>query len=220
MPASCDGALAAIRRDVRRFFALLLATTAMLAATIAAAEPAAPASATSESAYALSVHPVSWLMGTATVTSGLRLTKHQALRGNIASYPFRELKYAATESTYAGRITDVSAGWECFPRSVWDGFSIVAEVLYRRRDTTEIEDTASRYMARADDTHLFAARAHLSWTWRVENLMFATGVGMSAGPEIGTHQALDDEMVLHDIPIRRISTQMEWFARVGWVFDR
>jgi hypothetical protein len=216
-------------RGMQRLAALVLATAAMLAATIAAAEPTAPSSPApaQEPVVAIAMSPMSWVTGQyGSYSASLRLASHHALRVNVATYGGRDY-YIPSEATFRGGVTDVSAGWEMFPRSLWSGFSVITDVVYRRRDTSTLEDAAAPVGDSATDTRTLAVRAQIAWTWHsraaeLENLFATVGIGVSGGREVGRVYDLDDDLMTRINPedIRRYTIQAEWFGRVGWVFGR
>ncbi len=99
---------------MRKAIALVLAVTAMLAASIAAASPPE---------LAISANPpLSWVTGSAVAgTLGVGLAEHHALRLNAASYAYKPgasdligvvfFESDGAEGTFNGRLTDLSIGW-------------------------------------------------------------------------------------------------------------
>ena len=118
---------------MRRIVALVLATMAMLAASIAAAESSVPPLAIAVNA------PTSWSDSNGAVSGYLGLGTKHGIRVNAATYRYTDrgdaflaaLSANGIETEYSGRIRDLSIGWQRFSRGLWDGFSFEVDALVR-----------------------------------------------------------------------------------------
>ena len=199
----------------------------LFVASTAAAEPA------EDHTLALSVNPpFSWGKRAAYGASGYaRLTEHQALRINFASYELDTnvmlqlavavLAHDTVEGARGGRILDVGAGWMYFPRRTFDGPMLELGVMRRSGATFEADENMDpKYVDR--DTQLYAARALAGWTWLLYDRAFVSfAVGAARGYEFGIETTQRDS-IDHPMPdthdVSEWSTTVEGYVRLGFVF--
>lgn len=183
---------------------------------------------------AVSVNPpFRWPGGDALAGSlHVGLTRHQALRLNVASYEYGVNAVGdligvlaggdGDEGSYAGRTTDLGVGWTYYPRGLWDGFMVEAGVLRRATDH-RVEDEFAPVEILETDTTTYAARGTIGWSWLIDKVAFVSvSVGVSAGYERGTEisdrSSFDDRMP-ETASVSRWDLAPEGFVRIGAAFD-
>jgi hypothetical protein len=212
---------------MRRVVALVLATTAMLAASIAAADTKVPPIAIAVNA------PSSWADGSAYAGTGyVGLGKRHGVRINLASYAYTDtmpglvaaLGANGIETDYSGRIRDVSVGWQYFSRRLWDGWSIELDALVRSRDT-RLDESFWASSIRDHDTTTYAGRLMVGRSWLIADRVFiALSLGLSRGLEKGTETTwrVDDVgNMTTEFSTKRVNRDVvsgEGFLRFGVAF--
>lgn len=162
------------------------------------------------------------------------LTRHQALRLNVASYEYTASAAAEVigvlaggdgeEGSYAGRTTDLGIGWTWYSRALWDGFMVEAGLLRRAKDH-HVEDEFAPAQILDTDTATYAARATIGWSWLINRIAFVSiSVGLSAGYERGTETSAGTfDYLDHKMPVTtdvaRFDLASEGFVRIGAAFD-
>lgn len=135
----------------------------------------------------------------------LGLTRHSALRANIASYDDIHWVGDSEAGQPNGRATDIGLGWVWYPRRRWSGVNLELGPMIRFREQSNFSDTTST---------LYAGRALLGWSWMSSQHVFlATGVGVSIGYQSGT-QREDDRARYHS----EVRADLEAYLRFGIVF--
>lgn len=148
------------------------------------------------------------------------VTDHQAIRvGYMRHDEFPEDLFIAAafggdESGRFGTTTDGSVTWVYYPRAVFDGFSIEAGALYRRRNNGEYPYEQDRTTLVSQEV---AARAQIGWSWLLwKHASISIAAGMSVGREYGTSTDTHTQM---DTAVARWDHQVEGMLRFGAVFD-
>lgn len=217
---------------MRRIIALVLAITAMLAASVAAAD----SSAGSPLQLAVAINaPTSWGEREAYAgTAYMGLGRRHGVRVNMASYNYSRtatdlllaLSATSSETNYDGRVQDLSIGWQFFPRSLWDGFGIETDVLVRRSDVRADERIWASSLSETESTTI-AGRVMIGWSWLLgDRLMIALSAGLSHGVETGRERTFREDpgsyggdlMLAADERITRQVTAAEGFLRFGVAF--
>lgn len=141
---------------------------------------------------ALAVNPpISWFRGSFCASLYVGLGRHQAVRGNFATYgdvmpSLAEISEAfrsdRDDPSHLGTVRDYGVGWVAYPQSLWSGSMIELGVLRRDRDTLlrwEDEDVATR-------STTYAWRVLVGWSWLYARRLFlSAAVGFSVGHEAG-----------------------------------
>ncbi len=187
-------------------------------AAAALAPTAARASAFPAASFGVNV-PLSWRYGGGYGGSlSVGVSRHFAVRANVASYPYKGL---LSESDYDGRIGDVSLGLVYYPRRLWSGFTVELAALGRDQDTA-VSDSYAEIYSKEIDTRLYAARALIGWSWSAQPFFFALAVGASVGYETG-HQTITEDEVDGMSVTSRVSGRggnFEGYLRMGLAFGR
>jgi hypothetical protein len=206
--------------------ALVCAVTAMVAASVAAAEPISIAAAVNS--------PFRWDHGEAVAGSvQVGFGGHHAIRATLSSFPYADnigwaivslpLNPDAESSLKRGRVNDVGAGYQWFPRKLWDGPVLEAGLLRRTIDGTEdYRFTSPEHI----ETHAvgYAGRGLVGWSVAVSNhLYFATAAGLAIGRYTGTETTLpylgDDMSEPMTGTFTRWDTTPEFYLRIGGTLD-
>ncbi len=144
--------------------------------------------------------------------------RHHAIRVNFASY--KELGHPEGATSFGGSVTDFSAGWGYYPRSLWSGLSLELGALVRVRDHRESLPFGEPETL-STDTTTYAARALAGWSWRLgRRVFFAAAAGASIGLERGTLTGFDalDELE-STTRVNRKTTDFEGYVRFGVALD-
>ena len=182
-----------------RYFAslILLAVSSTAFAQPPSEQPSSlPQPATADRTYAVAINePIGWKSGFAVAGSVYgRVAPHQAVRINAAMYDYNgnvpgELINSLAGGDGArntGRLIDVGAGWQYFPRRVFDGPTVEVGLLHRTLDT-RVEDEWDHPGDVSRDGQEIAAHALLGWSWMIQNRVFiALAMGASKGYAYGT----------------------------------
>jgi hypothetical protein len=176
--------------------------------------------------------PTSWIDGKSFGVSGYaRLTDHQALRLNFATHAYGPnptvevlagfLLDAEFEGVHEGRINDLGAGWQYYPRRTFDGPMLELGVLHRWGDVKEIDDLSDNEVTERD-TQLQAGRALAGWSWLISNsATISLAFGASYGYEHGTQttqQTFDSMPMTRDVG--EWKTTAEGYIRFGVTFGK
>lgn len=146
------------------------------------------------------------------------ISASSASSGVFASY--KEIGHPESETSFKGSITDFSAGWGYYPRSLWSGLSLELGALVRVRDHQENHPFGDPETLDTDSTTV-AGRVLAGWTWRLgRRVFFAAAAGASLGYERGTLTGFDD---LDDMEsttrVNRKTTDFEGYVRFGVALD-
>ena len=208
---------------------ILVAATVRLAH---ADSPSTIASATTESAptHTLAVainEPIGWSNGDALGFSAYAaISSHQVIHFNVATWDRQNpagnaLLFLATQEDFSGdgRYTDVGAAWMYFPRRAYDGFSLEAGAVLRRRSTFDYKDDFTEDGTTIEST-LIAGRALVGWSWLGWNRVFVSlQLGASVGRESGTQTTRTNTDTLMPMTqsgsIDRTTISPEGFLRFG-----
>jgi len=217
---------------MRRIVALVIATSAMLAASIAAADSAV--AKPDGLRYAIAVNsPTSWAQNRAYAASGyVGIAKHHAIRANLATYDYSSLGPEiiaalgsnSIETRYSGDIQDVAIGWQAYSRGLFDGLTFSVDALVRRADTTRIEYWNER--TRDTQSVTYAGRVMIGWSWLFQKRAFvAVQVGFSKGLERGTEDVHREDYdtgmtITTTAKLDRETEAAEGFVRFGIAFGR
>ena len=223
--------------SIMRRFALIFAYLAFPAAAFAEHVGEAPvvekSAQPADAPMAIAVNaPTGWIDGNAFGVSGYaRLTDHQALRLNFATHAYGPnptvevitgvLFDAEFEGVYEGRINDLGAGWQYYPRRTFDGPMLELGVLHRWGDVTQTDDFSDNEVT-ARDTQLQAGRALAGWSWLISNsATISFAVGASYGYEHGTEttQQMRDSLPM-TCDVGEWKTTAEGYIRFGVTFGK
>ncbi len=206
---------------MRRIVALVVAVTAMLAASIAAAEPIAIAADVNS--------PFRWDHAEAVAGSlHVGFAGHHAIRATMSRFPYADniggsivtvaLEPDSEGSLKQGRVVDAGIGYQWFPRKLWSGPTLEAGLLRRTIDGTE----SYRFTAPENlEVHSvgYAGRALVGWSVLItDHFYFATAAGLAIGRYTGTETSLPnswDEMEPITGSFTRWDTTAEFYLRVG-----
>jgi hypothetical protein len=217
---------------MRRAVALVLSLAAMLVASVAAAEPfSIAAGVNAPFRWGISGNDA-WEAETNKAIAGslhVGFGGHHAIRATLSSFPYADniggsivgllLNPDAESSLKQGRVNDVGAGYQWFPRRLWDGPVLEAGLL--RRTIDGIEDY--RFSAPEHiETHAvgYAARGLVGWSWLIANHVYvATAAGLAIGRYSGTETTLpslgDDMSEQMTGSFTRWDTTPEFYLRIG-----
>ena len=168
---------------------------------------------------ALSVNPPSsWMLGSAIAgTMSIGVGKHNAVRLNGAWY--KATMGLMDEGDIDGGTTDISIGWQVFPRRVYDGISFEADLVYRRYGAFVAEDSAAPRDDHQDDLDRIAVRGQIAYTVRMHPSFVSVGAGLSYGYEYGTEVAMPWDEPTRTYDISRMKLSPEGYVRIGVVID-
>lgn len=190
----------------------------------ASAAPGAADQVASKRQLAIGVNsPIGWIVRTFAVSAYGQLSQNHGLRLNVATFPnphtWAAPALAGDGGASGGVVIDVGGGWTYYPRRFLDGFGTELGVLYRRRDVRDFYDGLG--YAYIWKTRIVAARALVSWNWRIRSSLFISlAVGGAVGVEKGTQQEITafEKDMMPPRPIRRQVYDLESYLRIGYVF--
>lgn len=157
------------------------------------------------------------------VSAYIAVREKLSIRLNVASYePFDNPIDAVRESEigYGGRFTDIGAGLQYFPRSVWSGPSIELGVFHRAQETRRTDEMDSPAILETKATG-YAARGLIGWSWLGWKKVFvAAAVGASVGRYAGTERTAEDYYfpMYATNDFKRVQVETEAYLRFGVAF--
>ena len=114
---------------------------------------------------------------------------------------------------YSGYISDLSVGWNYFPRRAFDGPNLELAALWREADTREFRGDDERYRGVNEE----AVRAMVGWSWLFRDRAFVSvAIGGSTGYAKGYENNGPDTSSGHEI--RAWKTDVEGNLRFGLAF--
>jgi len=187
-------------------------------------------------AFAVNV-PFAWPWSLA-FSAWVGMNDHNAIRANYARYrgPLWAIIPGMLESDGPeegdippdfGHTTDLSVGWDYFPRRLLDGATLEVSALLRLNRLRDRIDSMN--VASAEQfTNIYGARALVGWTWRLSDWWFlALSAGGSAGYERGREKVFTGYDFSHNPPeltregrVSRVALSSEAYLRVGMVFGQ
>lgn len=203
----------------------------LLAATVAIGLSPALASAapTVDERYAIAVNqPFFWAQKVIGVSLYLGLDRHHAIRANVANYPALGTQAIAVIAAPSGGTPDdrggyldIGAGWQWYPRELWNGPTVELGLLWRSDKTRYPDATDMTPVFEVErDARGVLARGLVGWSWLYYGRVFImAAVGGAVGYERGTEVVqLDDYTTKYTRPAPSVVATLEGYLRFGWNF--